>query len=119
MQLTPGDDVRQSQGNETPTLSPAAADGVLSHELPTFVVDLGALVVLVARAWHVGEHTSSDMVYLRIADPIGLDDPAELDQDVTCEGLIAADAFRLGDEAEQPLRVAGRECGHALKRYDE
>ena len=55
MQLAPGDDVRQSQGNETPTLSPAAADGMLSHELPTFVVDLGALVVLVSRTWHVGE----------------------------------------------------------------
>ena len=59
------------------------------------------------------------MVDLRVADPIGFDDPAELDQDVTRNGLIAADASGLGDEAEQPLRVAGRECGHALKRYDE
>ena len=89
-----------------------AADGVLCHELPSFVVDLGAVVVLVTRAWHVDEYSSSNVVHLRVGDPIGFDEPAELDQDLTREGLIAADAFRLGDKAEQPLRVAGREYGH-------
>ena len=39
---------------------------------------------------------------------------SELDEQVGREGLIAADAFRLGDEAEQLLRVAGRECRHGL-----
>jgi hypothetical protein len=33
--------------------------------------------------------------------------------------LIAAEALRLGDEAEQPLRVSARECRHGLQRYDE
>jgi hypothetical protein len=33
--------------------------------------------------------------------------------------LVAAEAFRLGDEAEQPLRIARPESRHGYQRYDE
>jgi hypothetical protein len=44
---------------------------------------------------------------------------SELGEEITRKGLVAAETFRLGDEAKQPLRIARRESTHGYQRYDE
>jgi hypothetical protein len=57
--------------------------------------------VVGGTAWAVG-----------ITDPVGCDEPSELSEELPAERLVAAEALRLGDKAEQPLRIATRECKH-------
>jgi hypothetical protein len=37
-------------------------------------------------------------IELAVRDPVGLDEPPQLDEQVAREGLIAVDGFRLADE---------------------
>jgi hypothetical protein len=79
VQLAPGDDVRQPQSTKAPVRAPAAANGVLLHELPVLGFELAAVVVLVPRAWNVVDEAPPDVIDLGIGDPIGIDHVAELD----------------------------------------
>jgi uncharacterized protein (DUF58 family) len=47
-----------------------------------------------------------------VAKTVGGDEPSQLREEFPGEGVVAAEAFRLGDEAEQALRIASRECRH-------
>jgi hypothetical protein len=49
---------------------------------------------------------------IHVANPVGRHEPSELRQELSEEGVVAAEALRLGDKAEQPLRIASRECRH-------
>jgi hypothetical protein len=51
-----------------------------------------------------------------VADPVGRHEASELREELSSEGMVAAEALRLGDKAEQPLRIATRECRHDPKK---
>src|SRR5262245_56894316 len=41
---------------------------------------------------------------------------SELREELSGEGMVAAEALRLGDKAEQPLRIATCECRHGSQK---
>jgi hypothetical protein len=47
-----------------------------------------------------------------VANPIGRYEPTKLREELPGEWVVAAEALRLGDKAEQPLRIATRERRH-------
>jgi hypothetical protein len=51
-------------------------------------------------------------VALVVANPVGRHEPSELRQEFSRERVPVAEALRFGDKAEQPLRIATRECRH-------
>ncbi len=105
------DHIRKPQWAETSVPSPALTDRVLTHQLPVPVVEVVEVVILVARPRQVHQGAPVDVVHLRVGDPVRLDQPTELDQEILGEGFVAADGSGLGDEAEQPLGVAsGKGC---------
>ncbi len=58
-------------------------------------------------------------VELVVADPVRLDDPAELGQKLAGEGLVTVEALGLPDEAQEAFDIPSRESRHGLQRYDE
>jgi hypothetical protein len=73
-------------------------------------------VVLVAQAGNLAQRAASDTVELTVRDAVGMHELAEPDEELGCERLVAADAFRVSDEAKQPLRIATREDRHGLPK---
>jgi hypothetical protein len=69
----------------------------------TMEVETGALVVTAAAA-------------IGVANPVGWDEASELREELSGEGMVAAEALRLGDKAEQPLRIATCEHRHGSQK---
>ena len=87
---------------------------LLQHHPPdNLVVELE--IVFIIGPDDLQERPPAHAIELVVGHVVGGDEAAELDEQVGREGLIAADAFRLGDEAEQLLRVASGECSHSAK----
>ena len=65
-----------------------------------------------AEVW-TGPLVAADAVC--VADVVGRHEPSELREELALEGVVATEALRLGDEVEQPLRIARRECLHGTQ----
>jgi hypothetical protein len=77
------------------------ADRVLVHHDPPKEPFVELLhVVLVADPVDLEAAAAAHAVELAVADPVRLDELAELHEQLAREGLVAAQALGLGDEAE-------------------
>ena len=103
MKLTPRQEVRELQRPEVSPLVGTTDRMVVPEELPGRAVELSVVIVPRAQDEHV--HLTANAIELVVSDPIGLDDPAELDEEFARERLLAAEVFGLGDETEQPLHI--------------
>ena len=81
------------------------------HPPACLVVELETAVFVIGPVDNQ-ESPPAHAIELAIGHVVGGNKAAELDEQVGREGLIAADAFRLGDEVEQLLQVASRGCCH-------
>jgi hypothetical protein len=54
-------------------------------------------------------------VAVAVGDPLGRDEPPQLRQELSFERVVAAEALRLGDKAEQPSLIATRKRRHVSK----
>ena len=84
------------------------------HPPARLVVELDIVASVVAPA-DKQESPPTHAIELAVLHVVRGDEPPELDKQVGREGLVAADAFRLGDEAKEPLGVASRKCSHVTK----
>ena len=55
-------------------------------------------IVLVTGSRDAEEIPAPYAIELAVGDPVGLDEPPQLDKQIAGEGLIAVDSFRLADE---------------------
>ena len=69
----------------------------------------------VIRSHDVEKISLSHTIHLAVAHPVGIDETAKADEHLGRDRLVASEALRLGDEAEQPLRIACSEYRHGLK----
>ena len=77
----------------------AQTDGVgVDHEVPEELVWYIVTVFLVTGSRNLEEIPAPHAIELVVGDPVGLDEPPQLDEQVAREGLIAVDGFRLADE---------------------
>ena len=101
-------EVRELEGAEV-ALRAAQSDRSPQIEDARF---LDVVQLVVTRSEDVDQVSPRHTVVLLVEDPVGLDEPPQLDEQLTREGVVAAEALGLADEAEQPLRVTSRECRH-------
>ena len=89
----------------------------LHNDLPEDLrIDLFFAAVVVAGASDAAEQSSADAVQLAVRDPVGLHKPPNLDEELAREGLGAADALGIGNEAEQPLRIPHGKSRHSTSK---
>jgi hypothetical protein len=114
VQLPLGKKVRNLESSEKPLLV-AEADRVLEHELPVLIADLLIVVVLIGPDGKQKVSTTH-AIELVVGQHVRRNEMVEPGEEVIRKGLVAAEAFYLGDEAEQPLRVACREYRHCSQK---
>jgi hypothetical protein len=106
-------EIRELERLEAPFPAPAADRVLHDHDVPEDVVLVVVGVLFLAVPLDGEELSPPHEIQLLVPHEIvGRYQASELDEQVGRERLIAADAFRLGDEAEQPLRVSCGECRH-------
>jgi hypothetical protein len=116
VELAPAKEVRELDCVEAPLIEHASDYGTLliQNGLDRRPVDVAAEDAFVtgtlemARGVIVGAAPA-----VAVANPVGWHEPTELREELPGERVVvAAEALRLGDKTEQPLRVATRECRH-------
>jgi hypothetical protein len=114
VQLALGQEVGELKGAEVTLLLVEAGRMLLQQHSPAgLVVELE--IVCVSGPVVLQKAPPTYAIELAVGHAVGGNQTAELGEQVEREGLIAAGAFCLGDEAKEPLRIASGECSHVTK----
>ena len=108
-QLSERVEVRNLEGARVSPLMLEADRVCLGHEIPEERVGFITLV-LVSVSWSADgdEVPPSHPVQLAVRHPVGLHELPELDEQLSGEGLVAAECLRLGNEVQKALGVGSR-----------
>ena len=117
MKLASGQEVRQPHRGGAPLLK-VSGDGVLGTQdnrpdrLP---IDVAVEAFVTRTLEVVTGPVASGLDEIAIADPVCPHEPSELRKELSLEGVLAAEALRLGDKTEDPSLVSTRQGRHVSK----
>jgi hypothetical protein len=112
-ELAPAHDVGELHGGKARLLNVSENRALRLHDGNDRPKIETIIEPLVPRTHEVEYSTAGTAGAIGVANPIGRYEPTELREELPGEWVVAAETLRLGNKAEQPLRIATRECRHS------